>query len=522
MLVGLIASLGISSEVLAQQFVNPRQANPQPPIRAYAPPVHIAPGGITALPPNHAPPKTRPGLELVNSPHHESEPIGFQDRLAQSIATRHSPRRRLQSAPASSFQFNQSKVVGSGLRESDWQKAAHPSASVDPGKRPASPRYPDLPPDSAPDLGMLGSSVIDTSAPTQNKDHQFDSNSFLVPAAATQDGYERVPPVRHAFVQDHARSDSIIQEFEWVEEPVPAAEFRQRGKSTPARSTSVLRHQDGAGNPLDFQPQPGATQADPFPRFQPELELLDQASPRRQESQNARPRSLLDIDETLPSPAQGQDPKTTLLDRTCSDFQRELLSTSIRDIALDLSPPAVSKDRSAMTEARNWTDRSGQPLTSGTMIDLRRGYVILEDGRKIAFARLSEADLIAVSKHWNIPPSCLYNQSGMVARNWHRQSFTWTASSLCHKPLYFENIQLERYGHSHGPVMQPFRSAAHFFVRLVTLPYHTAIHPPNECEYPLGLYRPGDCAPWLKDPIPISLDGMRRQALVTTGVAFIP
>ena len=102
------------------------------------------------------------------------------------------------------------------------------------------------------------------------------------------------------------------------------------------------------------------------------------------------------------------------------------------------------------------------------------------------------------------------------------QTYTWTASAICHKPLYFENRQLERYGHSHGPVLQPIHSTAHFFVRLVTLPYHTAIHPSNECMYTLGYYRPGNCAPWLKDPIPISLSGATRQALVTTGLAHIP
>ena len=49
--------------------------------------------------------------------------------------------------------------------------------------------------------------------------------------------------------------------------------------------------------------------------------------------------------------------------------------------------------------------------------------------------------------------------------------FTWKASGLCHKPLYFEDVQLERYGHSWNPVVQPFMSAAHFFVSVPLLPY---------------------------------------------------
>ena len=38
-------------------------------------------------------------------------------------------------------------------------------------------------------------------------------------------------------------------------------------------------------------------------------------------------------------------------------------------------------------------------------------------------------------------------------------------------PLYFEDPQLERYGHSFPPCCQPLISGAHFFTRLPILPY---------------------------------------------------
>jgi hypothetical protein len=210
-------------------------------------------------------------------------------------------------------------------------------------------------------------------------------------------------------------------------------------------------------------------------------------------------------------------------ERPCNEFRDELLSTSIRDISLDISPGAYSETARYGGLSRSWTDRSGNVIANGTMVDLRRGYVILDGGQKIPYAKLGASDLAAVSEFWRLPSVCLLgNRGGSPYRCWTPQTVTWKASSLCHKPLYFENRQLERYGHSRGPFAQPIHSTVHFFASLISLPYQTAITPANECQYALGFFRPGDCAPWLKDPIPISLAGARRQALLTTGGAFIP
>ena len=209
-------------------------------------------------------------------------------------------------------------------------------------------------------------------------------------------------------------------------------------------------------------------------------------------------------------------------DRGCEELRSMLLDKSIRDISLDMSPPASPRRSEMASITRTWTDASGNVLASGTMVDLRRGYVILDSGQKLPYAKLSEADWSAIAENWLLPSVCSLGQRGSLERNWAPQTVTWHASSLCHKPLYFENIQLERYGHSRGPFMQPVHSAFHFFGSILFLPYKTAINPPNECQYSLGFYRPGNCAPWLLDPIPFSRDGIRRQALTSVGLAFIP
>jgi len=100
-------------------------------------------------------------------------------------------------------------------------------------------------------------------------------------------------------------------------------------------------------------------------------------------------------------------------------------------------------------------------------------------------------------------------------------TFTWKASSLCYKPLYFEDVQLERYGHYCHPLLQPVVSRVRFLVQVPLLPYSMGVNPPCECVYDLGYYRPGNCAPSMLQPIPISLRGGVLEAGAIVGAAFV-
>jgi len=99
--------------------------------------------------------------------------------------------------------------------------------------------------------------------------------------------------------------------------------------------------------------------------------------------------------------------------------------------------------------------------------------------------------------------------------------FHWEASGLCHKPLYFEERGLERYGHTVCPLAQPLISGAHFFATVPILPYKMTIEPPKQCIYALGYYRPGTCAPRLAYRPPLRLDAAAVQAGVVTGLVFV-
>jgi hypothetical protein len=69
--------------------------------------------------------------------------------------------------------------------------------------------------------------------------------------------------------------------------------------------------------------------------------------------------------------------------------------------------------------------------------------------------------------------------------------------------------------------MQPILSAGHFFLTVPALPYAMGLFPPNECVYTLGYYRPGSCAPYMYDALPLSIRGMLYEGAVWTGMAFI-
>lgn len=116
----------------------------------------------------------------------------------------------------------------------------------------------------------------------------------------------------------------------------------------------------------------------------------------------------------------------------------------------------------------------------------------------------------------DVPYECTLGDEPFMPREWAGLTYTWKASGLCHKPLYFEDEQLERYGHSWGPYVQPLVSGAHFFGTLPILPYKMGLKTPNECVYVLGHYRPGSCAPYMIDPIPFTW----RAALFEGGVAY--
>ena len=106
-----------------------------------------------------------------------------------------------------------------------------------------------------------------------------------------------------------------------------------------------------------------------------------------------------------------------------------------------------------------------------------------------------------------------------ISRPWALYAFWWEAPATCHQPLYFEEVNLERYGYRHS-MIQPAVSAAHFFATVPALPYLIAAEPPCDCVYTLGHGRPGSAVPYRIHYPPLSLKGAIAEAGVVTGLFF--
>ncbi len=282
------------------------------------------------------------------------------------------------------------------------------------------------------------------------------------------------------------------------------------------------------GNDLRANPNSGADgsasdqepASDPFPRNQGQDGLEKSLEPTPQDD--------------LSIPQSNRNSQSA----SCNQLRDKMRQAKLSDIDLNVSPDfggglrsdSDSKkerlDFAASSPVRQWIDNRGNIVASGRLIDLRDDRVVLDvNGREqlIPLRDLSDIDIDYVGRAWNLPMRCGIGFEEFAGRQFIPSAAEWKASGLCHKPLYYEEVQLERYGHEAGPLIQPLVSSAHFFTNTLILPYKMGIHPMNECQYPLGYYRPGSCAPYMIPAVPFSLRGAAAQAGAIAGAsALIP
>ncbi len=356
------------------------------------------------------------------------------------------------------------------------------------------------------------------------------------------------------------------------------AESHSANSGNPLRTTPAVRqanYQQQPGDPFtnpfgDDQP-PQSTPQNPPPPL-PDLTAPNNAMPSLGDPQNSLeaappPSSILEPPNPFPNgdaapqdpspfdrgdapgqglspddPAMGQEdlrlpPRREASVLSCNELRDRIRSNPLTAVDLDVSPSfgrgmrSVKKDNeqqrldfAASSPVRDWMNTRGQVVASGRMIDLRDDRVVIDvDGkeRAIPIYDLSDVDWTYIGQSWDIPVKCGTGYEPVVGREFIASAVQWKASGLCHKPLYFEDVQLERYGHEAGPVLQPLISTVHFFGNIAVLPYKMGIHPPQECQYALGYYRPGNCAPYMVQPIPWSLRGAAAQAGFVSGAAAL-
>lgn len=120
-----------------------------------------------------------------------------------------------------------------------------------------------------------------------------------------------------------------------------------------------------------------------------------------------------------------------------------------------------------------------------------------------------------------IPKEIPLGTEPFVGRSLPPSVFAWKASNITYNPLYFQDVVLERYGHTYGPLIQPVVSIGRFSAQLLTLPYHMTLDHPCKEVYPLGYYRPGECAPTLLYQPPLNAKAALVTAGFYTGIGFV-
>jgi hypothetical protein len=417
-----------------------------------------------------------------------------------NAATQSNPLRSGASVSSNNHQVAQASTFVPRGNSPVVRSAVQPAAFQDPAGNAIAPPNLDAP-GAVPNLGA---------PPALNQQGNFPPNNF--PPAPGQDALETpeaapVPPVA----------------------PVVPDEFPQAPRRTPEQDQSPAAPMPGNGNDLrapslnlDNANPPSEDPTNPFKnRGQDDL-----ASPSDRESE----RRARELERKRVEPDASAN---------CESFRDKLRNASIQKINLNSAPrygqgmyddPEKAEkqrlDFASSSEVREWCDRRGRNLVTGRLIDLVNEQVVLDCNgvrREIPLRDLCDVDLAYVGKVWHLPISCGSGPEEAPGRSFVPSAVQWKASGLCHKPLYFEEVQLERYGHEVGPVLQPLISTAHFFGNIAVLPYKMGIHPPHECQYSLGYYRPGDCAPYMLPPVPISLRGAAAQAgAVVGGAALLP
>jgi hypothetical protein len=166
--------------------------------------------------------------------------------------------------------------------------------------------------------------------------------------------------------------------------------------------------------------------------------------------------------------------------------------------------PRMASSTSSSDEQIQYTERVLEPCT-----DQLGGLKSIRD---------ISHDIRPSTTSGELPEECAIDGKTSYGRHFGQTCFMWNASAVSTKGAYFEDTQLERYGHTKVcPAFQPVLSGAKFFATVPILPYKMGVTPPKECVYTLGHHRAGNCAPYMAEPFPISPRGALFQAGAVTG-----
>ncbi len=300
-------------------------------------------------------------------------------------------------------------------------------------------------------------------------------------------------------VEDSDPEESSTDEYDLFDSP---AEESDREESDAEDSDPMdLFEEESIGD--DLEEDDGDSAEIQQPASQDLWESADDITPTPQTGTSELFEKMTDAEDDLLDRHDGTGP-----DPDSTDY---LLDDSDDWLDLDLLQPGseelTEQQRRILQEERAANEQSCQ-----------------EEIDKLRAQRLENIDLsirIDGNAGEDFPFECTPEQGTPEQRDWSQITYMWKASGLCHKPLYFEQVHLERHGHTWGPYTQPLLSGVHFFGTIPILPYKMGLKTPNECVYTLGHYRPGDCAPYMIDAVPFTWRAAGYQFGASTGLSFL-
>jgi hypothetical protein len=308
---------------------------------------------------------------------------------------------------------------------------------------------------------------------------------------------------------------------------------------------------------LKWRPATSRTaQAEPVRQAEPQAEPVPQTepAPRADEGpglldadQSARPLSSGEADETAAVSTAGYEKPATaaappwprrdnsirlaqatqpLTNPTLDPFGDDLkrLGTPQQGAPATAQPvPGTTRQQAPRAFEPSTPSAAPAPLPSTGQLAVGGGGFLEERCPELSeMKKISAITNNVTAQPGELPRECFFDNRVLSPsnRDWMMTTYMWKASGLCHKPLYFEQVALERYGHSTGRFSQPFVDGAHFFLTVPILPYKMGIEAPWECKYALGYYRPGSCAPYIIPPLPLSARGAVLEAATAAALVY--
>jgi len=156
-----------------------------------------------------------------------------------------------------------------------------------------------------------------------------------------------------------------------------------------------------------------------------------------------------------------------------------------------------------------WYDRDEETVEQHKPINQLRARILLPEG---------DLPIDFATPHFARYPTFLHDLG--TTRGFSGTSWSWEPTALCFNPLWFQDINLERYGWHYG-CAQTAVSAVKFTAECALLPYKLVAESPCDCQHTLGYDRPGNCVPYRCYRLPWRSDAALFFGGVATGLFFL-